>query len=157
MQRAANTRYERYLRFSHYGIVLVLTLSIVTGAAFLTVTLRPGGVLAQGLPRIVPALPVALAIVLGALAMTLRGERWNPAAPEAQRILRDEWRQANLNGAARTAVVTVLALQAPLGFLLRDLPAPRGVMAMAATTLTFGMAAFLATFLFLAGRGDAGS
>ena len=148
MTGSIDSRSERYLRFSHRSMVVVLVLMVMTGAVALAVALRPDGVISQSLPRAGVLLPVAIVLIAGALHATLGGDRWTPDAPEARAILQDEWRRMNMARASRAAFVVVLAAQVPLGLWLGMLPAPRGVMAMAITTMTFGLAAFIALFLY---------
>lgn len=148
MNSASSSRAERYLRFSHRGMVVLLALALLTGTGLLATALAPDGAIARGLPWLSGAIPVAMILVVAALVSTLRGDRWDPAAPEAQAILADEWRQRCLTKAARVALGVVIGGQAPLAFLLRDVVGPRGVWAMAGLTASFGAAAFIALFLF---------
>ncbi|HEX3158234.1 MAG TPA: hypothetical protein VHQ45_06930 [Gemmatimonadaceae bacterium] len=148
MTGSIDSRSERYLRFSHRSMVAVLVLMVMIGTVALVVALRPDGVISQWLPRVSVLVPVAIVLIAGALRATLGGDRWTPDAPEARAILQDEWRRMNMARASRAAFVVVLAAQVPLGLWLGMLPSPRGVMAMAVTTMTFGLAAFIALFLY---------
>jgi hypothetical protein len=156
MNDAASPRAERYLRYSHNGMVVMLLLVIAVGAAFLAVAVNPDGAVARWMPRLALSVPIGIALVAGALQWTLRGDRWDPAAPEARAVLEDEWRQVSLARAARWALVAVLGAQVPLALWLGALPAPRGVLAQAVATMTFGMAAFLGSFLAFQGAGHEG-
>jgi hypothetical protein len=94
-------------------------------------------------------MPVMLAAagVMGGLRATLGGARFDPRSPEVQTILRDEWRQSNMDRARRIAFLTVLGAQLPLGLLLTSLPSLQALMAMAAATTTLGLATLIAVFL----------
>jgi hypothetical protein len=156
MNDAASPRAERYLRYSHHGMVVILVLVIAVGAAFVTVALYPDGMVARWMPRLALSVPIGIALIAGFLQWTLRGDRWNPTAPEARAVLNDEWRQVSLARAARWALVVVLAAQVPLALWLRALPAPRGVLAQAVATMTLGMAALVGLFLFFQRAGHEG-
>lgn len=152
----ADSRAERYLRYSRRGMVAVLSLTVVIGCALLAVAVAPDGLIARWMPRLSATLPVVITLVVGVLVTTLRGDRWDPNAPEARVILEDEWRRANMSRALRGAFVVVVAAQAPLGLWLSRLPAPRGALAMATATMTLGLATLSALFLFFdrEGRDD---
>ena len=89
MTGSIDSRSERYLRFSHRSMVVVLVLMVMTGAVALAVALRPDGVISQSLPRAGVLLPVAIVLIAGALRATLGGDGWTPDAPEARAILLD--------------------------------------------------------------------
>lgn len=148
MSTESKSRMERYIRFSHRGMVALLVLTLLTGGIFLIIALDPDGTVARGMPRIAGLIPVGIILVVAGLTATLRGDRWEPQAPEARAVLDDAWRQTNLARAARLTLALMILAQMPLGFLLRDLPAPRGVFAMAIATMTFGMALLVGTFLY---------
>lgn len=148
MSTDSSTRAERYLRFSHRGMIVLLLLALLTGTGLLASALDPEGAIARGLPWLSGAIPVGIILVVGALVATLRGDRWDPAAPEAQAIMADEWRQRSLARAARVTLGIVFGGQVPLAYLLREVGAPRGVWAMAGLTVSFGAALFIALFLF---------
>jgi hypothetical protein len=144
---AIETRAERYLRYSHRGMVLLLVLMAIIGGGALAVILQPDGLIAGWMPRISVTIPVAIALIAGALVSTLGGDRWDPNAPEAQAILRDEWRRHNLARAMRVAFVIVLAAQTPLALWLASLPGSRAVIGMAIATMTLGMVTFTGLYL----------
>lgn len=154
MTEASDSRAERYLRYSHRGMVVVLVLMVAIGCAWLAVAVQPDGVVARWLPRLSATLPIAITLIAGALLATLRGDRWDPNAPEARAIMQDEWRRSNMARAMRGAFVAVIATQVPLAMWLGTLPSPRGVMAMAITTMTLGMATLSALFLIFEREGD---
>jgi hypothetical protein len=156
MNAAASPRAERYLRYSHRGMVVILVLVIAVGAAFLALALNPDGTVARLMPRLALSAPIAIALIAGALQWTLRGDRWDPAAPEARAVLDDEWRKVNLARAARWALGVVLSAQVPLALWLGGLPAPRGVLAQAVATMTLGIATLLGLFLFFQRAGHEG-
>jgi hypothetical protein len=86
-------------------MVVILMLVIVVGTAFLATALNPDGMVARWTPRLAMSAPIGIALIAGALQWVLRGDRWNPSAPEARAVLDDEWRQLNLSRAARWALV----------------------------------------------------
>jgi hypothetical protein len=158
MNSAASPRAERYLRYSHHGMVTIFVLVIAVGGAFLAVALNPDGMVARWMPRLALSAPIGIALIAGALQWTLRGDRWEPGSAEARTVLDDEWRQIGLARAARWALGAVLVAQVPLALWLGALPAPRGVLAQAVATMTLGMATLVGLFLLFqrAGRNDDG-
>jgi uncharacterized membrane protein len=89
-----------------------------------------------------------MAAIALSLQRTLGDDRWDPRTAEVRAILEDEWRQRNMNRARRVAFAVVLVVQLPLGLLLAALPPLQAVMAMAAVTITVGLATLLALFLY---------
>jgi hypothetical protein len=144
----ADSRAEKYLRYSHRSMVVVLLLAVATGGAVLATAVEPDGLIASWMPRISLLLPIAIVLIAGMLMATLRGDRWDPNAPEARAILEDEWRRTNMSRALRGAFVVVIAAQVPLGLWLARLPALRGTLAMATATMTLGLATLAALFLY---------
>lgn len=152
-----DSRSEKYLRYSHRSMVVVLALMVTIGSVSLAMALQPDGVVARWMPRLSAIVPIAIVLVAGALAATLRGDRWDPNAPEARAIVQDEWRRLNMARAMRGAFVVVVAAQVPLALWLGTLPSPRAAMAIAITTMTLGVATLSALFLiFEREEGDAG-
>lgn len=148
MRGPEETRAERYLRFSHGSMIASLVLVLALGGLCIAMAFRSDGGswwMAQAGWVLVVAISVGLVVLQ---KTTLRGERWNPAAPEARAILQDEWRRTNMDRAMRAALVVVLVAQLPLGLLLARLPSLHAVMAMAASTATLGLATLIALFLF---------
>jgi hypothetical protein len=154
MTEASDSRAEKYLRYSHGGMVVVLVLMVVIGCVWVAVALQPDGVIARWLPRLSATVPIAIMLIAGALVATLRGDRWDPNAPEARAIMQDEWRRLNMARAMRGAFVVVIAAQVPLALWLGTLPSSRGVMALAIATMTSGMATLSALFLIFEREGD---
>jgi hypothetical protein len=148
------SRSENYLRYSHRGMVVVLVLMVVIGSVSLAISLQPDGVVAQWTARFSIMVPIAIALIGGALGATLRGDRWDPKAPGARAIVQDEWRRLNMARAMRGAFVVVIIAQMPLALWLGSLPSPRGVMAMAITTMTLGVATLSGLFLIFERTGD---
>lgn len=156
MSDSEETRAERYLRFSHGSMIVTLVLVLALGTICVGTALEPG-VGSRWMARSGWMLAVAIAIAVVTLqAATLRGERWNPNAPEAIAIAHDEWRRTNMDRAMRVAFVVVIGAQLPLALLLTRLPSLRAVMAMAGATATLGMATFIALYLFLGRQGRDG-
>ena len=154
MPESLDSRPERYLRFSHRSMVALFIITLVVGGLCLTMALRPGDT-PRWMTSLVALLPTAIAIgVVTLQRATLRGDRWDPRSPEVQAVLQDEWRRTSMDRAIRVAFFTVLIAQIPIGLLVAPLPSLRAVMAMATTTLTLGMATFLALFLFFSRQGQ---
>lgn len=148
MANHAGSRAERYLRFTRGSMVLTLVVILVLGAWCLAMAFAADGGAPWG-SRLGWILPIGMPIAFGILQRTtLRGERWDPKAPEARVILRDEWRRANMDRAMRVALIVVLVAQVPLGLAFTQIPTLRALMAMAAATTTLGMATVIACFLY---------
>lgn len=148
MTEPTNTRSERYLRFSHQSMVVLLVLILAVGALCLAMAFRRDGG-SWWMAQAGWVLSIGGAITLGVMQkVTLRGDRWDPATPEVQVIMHDEWRRTNMARAMRVAFVTILAAQIPIGLLVAHLPSLRAVMAMAIATLTLGLVTLIALFLF---------
>jgi hypothetical protein len=139
------SRSEKYLRFSRRSMTVTLLLIIAIGGVCLIMAIRPG---TPQWSRAIPAMWIIAVILAAGLQRTLGGERWNPRAPEARAIREDEWRRSNMERARRIAFVVVLGAQLPLALLLAALPSLQAVMAMAAATITLGLATLLALFLY---------
>jgi len=152
MKDEVDSRSERYLRYSRRGMAAVLAISVLSGGSLLTVVLKPEGVFASLMPRISALIPIAIALVAGMLVATLRGDRWDPKAPEARAILDDEWRRASMDRAIRVAFVVILVAQVPLAFWLAfwlaSVRSPRGILALSTTTMTLGLAVLAGCFLY---------
>jgi len=154
MPESLDSRPERYLRFSHRSLVALFIITLVVGGLCLAMALRPGDT-PRWMTSLVALLPIAIAIgVVTLQRTTLRGDRWDPKSPEVQAVLQDEWRRASMDRAIRVAFFVILIAQIPIGLLVAPLPSLRAVMAMATTTLTLGMATFLALFLFFSRQGQ---
>lgn len=144
MTDPTEARAERYLRFSRRSTTVLLLLVIAIGGMCVAMAIRP---LTPAWSRAVPALWIVAVVLAAGLQRTLGGDRWDPRIPEVRAIVEDEWRQRNMDRARRVAFVVVFAAQLPLGLLLARLPSLQAVMAMAAATITLGMATLLALFL----------
>lgn len=139
------SRSERYLRFSRRSMTVLLLLVLAMGSMCVAMAFRPVSTVWPH--AMVPLWIVSIALAVG-LQRTLGGDRWDPRVPEVRAIVEDEWRRSNMERARRAAFVVVLASQLPLGLLLESLPTPRAVMAMAAATITLGLATLIALFLY---------
>lgn len=144
MNRPTETRSEKYLRFSRRTMMGTLAFVLLAGAASVAMAIWPA---APGWPE--ARRPLQLLVIVLALWVyrTLGGDRWDPKSPEARAIAEDEWRRSNMDRARRVALAVVLAAQLPLALVLTFLPPSQAVMAMAATTITLGLATTLALFL----------
>jgi hypothetical protein len=154
MPESLDSRPERYLRFSQRSMVALLLITLILGGLCLAMALRPGDA-PRWVTSSITLLPIVLAIGIMTLQRsTLRGDRWDPRSPEVRAVLEDEWRRTSMDRAIRVAFFVVLIAQIPIGLLVAPLPSLRAVMAMATTTLTLGMATFLALFLFFSRQGQ---
>jgi len=145
MDSPIETRSEKYLRFSRRSLVVTLLLVIAVGGVCVAMAMRP---FVPMWSRATPALWIVAIVLVAGLQRTLGGDRWNPRAPEARAIAEDEWRLRNMDRARRIALAVVLGAQVPLGLLLASLPSLQAVMAMAAATITLGLATLIALFLY---------
>ena len=139
---------DLFLRASRRALFIVLLMILALGATVLGRALWPDSLLATWpvrLPWLLPALIVITAVVGRKL---MQGRTWDPNGPQEKMLLQDEFRRMNLSRAQRSALITVLVLQIPLGLLFAHLPAMRAVMAMGVTTITMGMATLISFFLF---------
>lgn len=130
-------------------MIALLVIVIVLGATVVALTLSPEGAVSRSTARGFWLIPVSIVIFV-ALQTSLRGRRWTPDAPEVKAIMQDEWRQTNMARASRAALIVVLVAQWPLGLLfgfLLLLPPPRCASAMAASSITLGLATLIALFL----------
>jgi hypothetical protein len=146
MDSPIETRSEKYLRFSRRGMTVALLLIVAVGGVSVAMAIWPA---APTWPAAIPSLWIVAIVLAAGLQRTLGGDRWSPRAPEVQAIANDEWRRINMDRARRVAFLVVLAAQIPLGLLLVGLPSHRAVMAMAASTITLGLATLIAIFLHL--------
>lgn len=144
---------ERYYRAYQRTAVVCLLFAIAVGGFFLAVG---SGALSGG-----PVQAAALSLVglfavafVGVPWVTL-GRRWHQCDPQAQRVLRDEWTRKNWNRACRVGFGTVMWAQLPLAFLLDRLGSQPSLSMMAGLSMTLGMGAFWATYLYV-GRQPAG-
>lgn len=151
------SRTDLYQAYSHRSMILILALALLVGGLTLVVFFDPDGVVAHGLPRAAVLVPIAIALSVAGLYATLRGQRWEPSAPDGRAVLEDEWRQQSLTRALRGAFGVVLAAQAPLAVCLAGRPGPESVVAMAIVTMCLGLATLSGLFLVFDRRGsDAG-
>lgn len=146
MHSPTETRSEKYLRFSRRSMTVALLLVLAVGGTCVAMAIWPA---TPTWSRAIPPLWIVAVVLAGGLQRTLGGERWDPRAPEARAIADDEWRRSNMDHARRVAFVVVLGAQLPLGLLLAGLPSERALMAMAAATITLGLATLMALFLHL--------
>jgi hypothetical protein len=137
---------ELLLRINRRSLAVLLAAILILGAVFISSVLWPDGLLAQTITRMPWLLPMLLFGAALILRIPLKGR--TPQAPAVRAVLDDEFRRTNLARAQRVALVIVLLAQFPLGLLLMRLPAARVAMVMAGATVTVGMAAVLAAFLF---------
>ena len=138
-------------RFSRRNLLLLLAIILILGGTALAITLSPEGAVARSSARAAWAIPIVIAII-GGLQTSLARRRWDPKSAEVNLILNDEWRRTNMARASRATLITVLAAQVPFAWVfafLAQLPSVRTAFAMAITTITLGLTAFIAVFLIL--------
>jgi hypothetical protein len=141
-------RSELFLRFYRRKMMAWLGVLAVVGAIGLALMLTPTGPVWRSLSR-VSLIPLALAIIV-LVQMSLRSRRFAPDSREVRLALQDEWWRTNMDRASRKALIVVMLAQWPLSLVLgfAGVPAPRGAMAMATTTITLGLVTQIGLFLF---------
>jgi hypothetical protein len=141
-------RSERYYRAYQRTAVVCLLTAVVVGGYFLAIG---SGALRGGAGRNAAlSLVVLFAVAFVAVpVVTLWGHRWGPRDPHAQRVMRDEWTRRNWNRACRVGFGAVMWAQLPLAFLLDRLAAEPSLPVMAGLSMTLGLGAFWATYLYV--------
>jgi FtsH-binding integral membrane protein len=145
MASPIESRSEKYLRFSRRSMTVLLLLIIAVGGFCVVLAFHPTSPVWS--KAMVPLWIVAVVLALS-IQRTLGGDRWDRRNPEVRAIVDDEWRRRNMDRARSVAFAVVLAVQLPLGLLLSSLPPLQAVMAMAAATITLGLATLLGLFLY---------
>lgn len=140
-------RSELLLRYSRRSMFVSLLFILAMGSLAIALAISPDGAASRVVVGAPWLIPIAIVIVVGAMQATLRGNRWTPRSPEVQAIMSDEWRRSNIDRALRVAFVAVLIGQIPLALLFTVLPAQRALFAMAASTITLGLALVAGLFL----------
>jgi hypothetical protein len=149
MAEQLQDRTDLFLRFNRRATFALLAIVLILGSTSLAIMLSPKPVwrsVASG-----ALVPVAL-VFIATIYMAIRKRSWSPDAPEVKLAMEDEWRRANFDRASRIALTVALGAQVPfawaIGFLtpLSYTP-PRVAMAMAASTITLGVATVLVLFL----------
>jgi len=149
MNPSTHDRSEQFFRFWRRHLIAILAVVILLGATAVSLTVSAPGAVRNPDNLAWWLAPIGLAVCV-ALPMSIRRRRWDRNSPEVRIVETDEWRQEVMNRAARTALLVVLIVQWPLGLclgFLTELPSPRIAMAMAASTITIGLTAFIAIFL----------
>jgi len=154
MNEMERSQPERYYQAYQRTAVVCLLFAVAVGGFFVAVG---SGALSGG-----PVQGAALGLVaLFAVAfvavpwVTLGGRPWHRSDPQAQRVLRDEWTRRSWNRACRVGFGAVMWAQLPLAFFLDRLASPPSLSMMAGVSMTLGMGAFWATYLYV-GRQPAG-
>lgn len=144
-ERQHSERY--YVAYQRMAFVCLLS-AVAVGGYFLAVVFGElSGRLVSGGAVLVIALFVTS--LLAVSLVTLRGGVWRRSAPAAQTILRDEWTHRNRNRAFRTGFAVVMWAQIPLAFLMNRLASEPSFSGMAGLSMTLGLGAFFATYLYL--------
>jgi hypothetical protein len=139
---------ELYLRF-HRRTMLVLLVFIVMAGAFLVITaLRPNAALLGWIERAPFFFPMLIIVAVSAQQTLMRKHRIALDSPEFKALMSDEWRHRSMERATRGALIVALVAQLALPFLFAGLATARALWGMAAATVTIGLAAQIALFLF---------
>ncbi len=139
---------ERYHRAYQRTALVCLLFAATAGGFCLAVgsgALRGGPVRGGALGLVV----LFAAAFLAVPAVTLGGRRWRRSDPQAQLVLRDEWTRRSWNRACRVAFGAVMWAQLPLAFLLDRLASEPPLVVMAGLSMTLGVGAFWATYLYV--------
>jgi hypothetical protein len=150
MTESTESSTEGFARFSRASMFTLLVLVILLGGTGLALILSPDGAVARSAARASWLIPVLIAIVVSVQA-GIRGRRWAPDSLEVKVVMNDEFRRANMDRAARLALIVILVAEWPLSFLfgfLTQLPTPRAAMGMAAATMTLGLTTLITLFLY---------
>jgi hypothetical protein len=155
MNKPAREQTEQYYVAYQRSAVVGLLFGMVAAGLFLAALFR---LMSPGLARVTALIIIALFIVtlLSVHFITLRGRLWHPRAPEAQRVLRDEWTRKNWNRACRSGFYVVMWAQVPLAYFVNGLPPEPDVPALAALTMALGVTAFFGSYLFHSRQQGAG-
>ena len=138
---------ELYLRFHRRNLMFVLVLILGVGAFLIASALQPDAAPLHWIAG-APVFPIAIIIIVAAQQTSMRKNRIKMDAPEFKALMSDEWRRQSMDRATRGALISVLVAQILLPLLFVGLPTIRAVWGMAAATVTLGMAAQIALFLF---------
>jgi hypothetical protein len=153
---------ELLLRLHRRSMIQILTLIVAFGAFMIASALWPEAALLRWVERTPWLIPMVVILLVVVQQTSLRKHRFTMDAPEFKAIIRDEWRRRSMDRATRGALIVVLVAQVPLGLLISNLPTVelplgrllghlptlRAVMGMAVSTVTLGLAAQVALFLF---------
>ena len=149
MQDTALRPTERYLRFTDRSMLALLFFTVALGGGCLSMAIWPDNLVARLIGYAPWVVAIAITVIgLGIRKATLGTTRWSSADAEADAVLNDEFRRMSMDRAVRVAFGIVMVAQIPLGLLLFQLPSFRAVMAMAAATVTLGLATLIAVFLY---------
>ena len=148
MSETVRNQSERYYLAYQRGAGVCLLFSIATGAHLLAVAFGglSGGVVRDGALVLISLFVVSLLVVA---LVTLRGRLWRRSDPEAKLVLRDEWTRRNWSRACRIGFAVVMWAQLPLAYLMIRLAPEPSFSGMAGLSMTLGMGAFWATYLYL--------
>ena len=139
---------ELYLRFHRRNLMFVLVLILGIGAFLIASALQPDAPALHWISRAPVFFPMMIILIVAAQQTSMRRHRIRMDAPEFKALMSDEWRRQSMDRATRGALVSVLVAQILLPLLFVGLPTVRAVWGMAAATITIGMAAQVALFLF---------
>jgi len=140
-------RTELLLRISRRSLVVLLAIILLIAATLVAHVVRPGSLLADWGSRMAWLFP---AVVFG-LILVLNAPLGPPLSHDAAlktAIRDDEFRQANLARAQRTALVAVLIAQIPVAIAASGLPTGAAVTIMGVGTVTVAAATLIASFLY---------
>ena len=146
---------ERYYLAYQRGAAVCLIFSVAVGGYFLAVVFGgvSGGLVPGGALTLIALFGISLLTVH---LVTLRGRLWRRRDPGTQLVLRDEWTRRNWNRACRTGFFVVMWAQLPLAFLMKRLAPEPSFSGMAGLSMTLGVFAFFASYLYLGRQQDDG-
>jgi hypothetical protein len=139
---------ELYLRMQRRNMVLILLITLAAGGFLVASTLWPDAAPMRGIARASYLIPIAIIIGVGVQQTIMRKQGLKLDTPEFKAVLDDEWRRRSMEQATRGALIATLVAQIVLPLAFVRLPAVRAVWGMSAATITIGMAAQVALFLF---------
>jgi peptidoglycan/LPS O-acetylase OafA/YrhL len=139
---------EIYLRFHRRSMLALLFLIMAAGAFVVMTALKPDATVLRWIERAPFFFPMLIIIVAAVQQTVMRRHRLALDSPEFKALMSDEWRLRSMDRATRGALIVALVAQLALPFLFAGLSTPRALWGMAAATVTIGLAAQVALFLF---------
>jgi hypothetical protein len=148
MTEPIDSRSELFLRLTRRSTLIVLLLVLLLGLMCLAMALWPDGAVSRFLEHASWVIPTGIVLIAILLQTSQRKYRFTPDSAEVKAVMNDELRRTSMDRARLVAFIVVLIAQVPIALLLSHLPAFRAVMAMAVSTITIGVAVFIASSLF---------
>lgn len=139
---------ELYLRFHRRSMLFVLVLILMAGTFLVITALHPNATLLGWIERAPFFFPMLIIIGVSAQQGLMRKHRVTLDSPEYKALMSDEWRHRSMERATRGALIVALVAQLALPFVFGGLSTARALWGMASATVTIGLAAQIALFLF---------